>query len=95
MAVLICRKCGFEQDSRNILCAKCNEIMPAGQQIKPEPFNRPINDNKGPPSIMVITWNHSMQQVFDKGRKPKAGRRYALKCERFDGLRAYFTLEQI
>ena len=62
-------------------------------EIKEDLIDRAVKMKKGPPSYTVIEWNRQTREIFDKGKKPKQGRRYVFRCTRFDGKHAYFTLE--
>lgn len=56
-------------------------------------IDKPLKDGKGPKSLFIVEWNRQTREMFRKGSVPKQGRRYCLKCARFDGRRAYFILE--
>lgn len=77
---------GIEEMARNL------KVIP---KIREDIVDSSVRSAHGPKAYMILEWNRSTKECFDKGRKPRQGRRYAFKCERFDGSRAYFVLEQI
>ena len=65
-------------------------------EIKTEQvIDRAEHDGRGPDCMFILEWNSSTSKSFDRGRAPKQGRKYILKCLRYDGKRGYFGLEQI
>jgi hypothetical protein len=77
--------------------------MGIAEQIK-EMVTKPIEsdlvikkgvDSVGPPSFMIVEWNRQTQKIFRKGNLPRRGKRYVLRCEGFDGKRAYFILDEM
>ena len=58
-------------------------------------IDKALKDGLGPECYIRIDWNRGTSHVFDKQRKPKAGRNYILKCIRNDGERAYFVWKQM
>jgi len=56
---------------------------------------KPIRFKKGPEAHVVMEWNRANMSAFDRGRKPRQGNRYCLKCIRMDGKHAYFSWERL
>ena len=71
-----------------------NLIGSNGPEIKEDILDRPIIIGKGPKAAMVINWNRGTRQIFDKGNPPRQGRRYCLKCIRYDGKKGFFVWEK-
>lgn len=69
-----------------------NTITPALEQ---DVLKKPIKVGQGPEAFLVVEWNRNMSKIFDKGNPPRQGRRYCLKCIRYDGRKGYFGLERI
>jgi len=63
-------------------------------EIKGDVMDRPIRVGKGPKSVYVFEFNRSTREVFDKGNHPRQGRRYCLKCIRYDGKKGFFVWER-
>lgn len=64
-------------------------------EIQQEILDKAEKDNKGPPCYMIIEWNRSTKEMFRRGKKPLAGRKYCFRCCRSDGKRMYFELCEI
>jgi len=64
------------------------------KEIEQEIVDKAEKDGKGPLSYMILDWNRSTQQMFRKGKKPRQGARFVLRCSRSDGKRMYFELEE-
>lgn len=58
-------------------------------------IKKPLKDGRGPKSLFIVEWNRQTREMFRKGSVPKQGRRYTLKCARFDGKNAYFILDPL
>ncbi len=61
-------------------------------EIREDIIDRALKIKKGPPAFIVLKWNGSTRQFFDKGNKPRQGRKYVLKCTRNDGKHSYFDI---
>ena len=63
-------------------------------EIKEDIIDRPVRVGKGPKAAMVLEYNRGTREIFDNGNHPRQGRRYCLKCIRYDGKRGYFCWER-
>lgn len=72
---------------------ECEKMLDA--EIEEDIIDRPVVVGKGPKAYTIMEWNRQTREMFDKGKIPKQGRRFCLKCVRFDGKRAYFKLSEI